>query len=346
MRRTRGALLVAVVVAFACFAAPALASTTFGANLNRVPDSSGAFTCGAYDQLYNMGYEPPSATYNSCSWEFQDPATGESVFPPSGLGVISRVRVRVGNVTGPMQIVVEEAQSVPNPSDPGHPGYACCRATQLSQVFTPAPNTITTIPVDFTVRQGPDPTTGVGIDDHLALSVLARNVPIPAAVDSNAYDGGWFPAWQQQGEERYGGPAGTSGAVILFDADWDPVSSGGSTGASITLGQPQTKHNGTARVPVTVPGPGQLTVSDDLGAASDQSRLGSAAATRSARIKTVSEAVSKAGTVAVKITPTKKGAKTLRHRHKLKVTVLISFVPSGSTTPITRTVVVTLRKRR
>jgi hypothetical protein len=182
------------------------ATVTFGANLNRPVASS--YTCGYFG-------------FGSCSWESVDFNTHESGFPPVGRGLISRIRVRVGAVTGPMQIVVEQALRQDNPSDPGHPHYYCCKAIRASRVFTPRRNGITTLRVRLRVRQdaSPDPHTGYYVDDHLALSVLAANVPIPASYDPNASDSGWFPAWQV-GQERVG-PYGTAGYVILFNADWN-----------------------------------------------------------------------------------------------------------------------------
>jgi hypothetical protein len=184
----------------------AQATVRFGANLNRSPNSP--YTCSYFG-------------FGSCSWESIEPNTHESGFPPVGLGRISRVRVRVGAVTGRMQIVVEEALRQDNPSDPGHPNYYCCKAVRASRVFTPGRNRITTLKVSLPVRQdsAPDPHTGYYVDDHLALSVLAPNVPIPASSDPNASDSGWGPAWRV-GDER-AGPYGTAGYVILFNADWN-----------------------------------------------------------------------------------------------------------------------------
>jgi hypothetical protein len=191
-------------------AAPAQSSAvTFGANLSRLPDNP--YTCGYYG-------------FSSCSWESINFSTGESGFPPVGRGVITKVRVRVGSVSGPMQIVVQEALRKDNPGDPGHPTYACCKAIAASQVFTPPPNSPAfPVNVNLPVRQdaAPDPNTGYYVDDHLALSVLAPNVPIPASSDPSASLSGWFPAWTV-GQERCC-PFGTSGATVLFNADWSPA---------------------------------------------------------------------------------------------------------------------------
>lgn len=218
----RGRLAGALVMGALGLALAAPASSTavtFGANLSR--PVSQANSC---DQISATALFPPGQTYGSCSLNFQNLTTGETVFPPAGRGFVNTVRVKVGPITGPMQIVVEQALRKDNPSDPGHPTYACCQAVGASQVFTPAANTTTSVRVNLPVRQdiAPDPKTGIYTDRHLALSVLAGNVPVPAAFTSpaeTAVFGVWFPAWRV-GDERLGPPPSGTGAVILFNADW------------------------------------------------------------------------------------------------------------------------------
>jgi hypothetical protein len=183
----------------------------FGTNLNRAPDNTTA-TCG--------NFQLPFYTFPSCSFTSVNLNTGESGLPPVGRGIVTQARVRVGPVTGPMQIVVEQALRQDNPGDPGHPIYACCQAINAGPVFTPRPNAITAVRLNLPVRQdiAPDPRSGYYVDQHLALSVLAPDVPIPAATDPGAFYSGWFPAWKV-GDER-AGPYGGSGAAITFDAQW------------------------------------------------------------------------------------------------------------------------------
>jgi len=201
--------------------AQATAATPFGTNLNRPADS--ATTCSQINFLL------PSTT---CSVESVNLITGESPIPPAGDGVVTRVRVRVGPVTGPMQVVVEEALRRENPGDPGHPIYACCKAIDASQVFTPAPNAVTTVNVNLPVKQSVVPEeSGYYVDQHLALSVLNPNVPIPASIDPNASVGAWFPAWRV-GDER-AGFFGTSGGDVLLNADWDPIGAGAGAAAAV-----------------------------------------------------------------------------------------------------------------
>ncbi len=212
--RARLGLVTALMATAVILAAPSSSSAVgFGANLGR--SANNTTTCN--DITWTFPYANP---YTSCSFSFQDLATGETSFPPSGQGVVNSVSVKVGPTTGPMQVVVEQALRKDNPGDPGHPTYACCQAILASQVFTPAAGTTTTVPVSLAVRQdtAPDPATGYYVDQHLALSVLAANVPIPANLDPNGYLTGWFPAWSV-GDERAGG-YGTSGGVILLHAEW------------------------------------------------------------------------------------------------------------------------------
>jgi hypothetical protein len=288
--------LAVAVLAVCALPASASASTTFGANLNRVPNNTS--TCGSFD---NGFYDP--ATFNSCSWDFNDLATGESVFPPIGQGVISRVRVRVGPTTGPMQVVVEQA-----------------------------------------LRQdiAPDPASGYYVDQHLALSVLARNVPIPASTDSNSYLTGWFPAWRN-GDERAGG-YGLNGYVILFNADWDPAGAGGGAGGGgnvpgINFGRVRTLRDGTARLPITLAGPGLLRITDDQATAAAKRRP-------KARVQTIRRNIAKKGTVTVRIRPSKSGKRTLRRKHKLKVKLRVTFTPSGAQSSAVTTKSVTLKLKR
>ncbi len=212
-RPTISALAVLVSICAAALLAPRAEAVTFGHNLNRPANSP--YVCGQF----LLFYQP-----TTCSAESTNLSTGESGFPPAGVGVVTQVRVRVGPVTGPMQIVVEQALRKDNPSDPGHPTYACCKAINASQIFTPAANAITPVNVNLPVRQdiAPDPDTGFYVDDHLTLSVLDPNVPLPANQDSNPNNilGLWFPAWQV-GQERVDSYGFGPGFVVLYDAEWN-----------------------------------------------------------------------------------------------------------------------------
>ena len=77
--------------------------------------------------------------------------------------------------------------------------------------------------------------------------MLSTSVPIPANIDPNASVGLWFPAWQNVGEER-AGIYGTQGAMILFDANWEPPGGNGGGGGGGGQQAPLTLANPTVPV--------------------------------------------------------------------------------------------------
>jgi hypothetical protein len=236
----RGILVFVLALAALTIVPVSASAVTFGANLNRPADNTA--TCLTAQSTY------PFVTYDfNCSVQSIDPTTGEGTSPPAGEGIVTSFRVKVGPTTGPMQIAEEEALRKDNPADPGHPTYACCKLVALSPVFTPAPNSITTIPVSFRTKQSIAPEeSGYYIDDHFSLSVLDKNVPIPAASDPNAGVGIWFPAWQTVGEER-AGIYGTGGAMVLISGEWEAAAGAAPNGAG--EGAPP----GPVRLPLGVP---------------------------------------------------------------------------------------------
>jgi hypothetical protein len=241
--------------------------------------------------------------------------------------------------------------NVPDPVDPKNPlvftpgsaGYSCCKAVGLSQVFVPAPGTVTAFDVNLPTRNdiAPDPVTGVYVGDFLALQVLRPDVRIPAASDPNFITGGFFPAWQLN-EER-AGIYGTTGGGILLNADWSPTP--GRNDVIPGFG-PLRFTNGV--LPVQVPGPGTLRVTD--------ARLGRVAANAAAlvhaakksrrrtRIKPVLKTITTKGTVRIRIKPSKTGRRTLRRKGKLKLKLLLTFTPAGSPSAATATATATLRR--
>ena len=181
-------ILLAVLAGLLVAAQPA-AAIPFGTNLSRAPSPAAGF-CPDF-----VPFSP--LVGQTCAWQSVNLQTGESPFPPAGNGVVTRVSVRVGASTGPMQMVVLRGLRDPDliPSDPdagnGFPGsanYVCCKAVAFSQVFVPTPGTTSTFAVNLPTRNdlAPDPATNKYVGDFLALQVLAPNVRIPAAADRRA----------------------------------------------------------------------------------------------------------------------------------------------------------------
>ena len=82
-----------------------------------------------------------------------------------------------------------------------------------------------------------------------------------------------------------------------------------------TLGKPSRKKHGRARVEATLPGPGQITLSE-------------ANAGVSARIKPFAAAVDAAGNKTLKIKPTKHTKMELLD-HRVKVDFAVTYTPTG-----------------
>jgi hypothetical protein len=340
----RARVSLALLVGVLCGAPQAAHAIPFGTNLSRPPSIQAGF-CPAFT---------PFQPQPSCAWYSVNLQTGESPFPPAGNGVVSLVRVRVGGSTGPMQVVVlrglRNANTTPSQPGPdslftGDAGYACCKAVALSQVFTPAPGTVTAIPVNLPTRNdlAPDPTTGLYVGDFLALQILRPDVRIPFAEDSGAIAGGWFPAWQPN-EER-AGTYGITGAAILLNGEWTPNPAAGN--AVPGLGLVRFTNN---VLDVNVPGPGTLRVADAARGVLAANHLAYSTAVRKgrrkSRIKPVTRTTTKAATVRVRIRPSKHGKKLLARRGKLRVKLLVSFTPKGAPSAATKTTTVTLKARR
>ncbi len=200
---------------------PAAGAVTFGANLRRHADAR--FDCTVQpvpDAFGNPVLLPTGAT--SCTWFTvgRNYATGvEGTIVPVGNGRITRVRVRVGAVTGRMRVVVLNA--LRNTAD-----TICCKQVARTRIFRPRRNAVTTLRVNFAVHNTfvIDPRTGFASYELLAISVLDPGVPIPADDTGNYGDltgplsFAMFPALGQ-GEERAGG-TGTVGYVVLLNATW------------------------------------------------------------------------------------------------------------------------------
>jgi hypothetical protein len=169
---------------------PALASAvTFGADLNNAPTNTTACGVGA-PPLYLYYVGSPSCLYFSG-------APGPSMYAPTS-GAVTAVRIRVGAITGPMQVVVMRSLYQNKAGDPGHPYFACCFVERYGPVFEPNANAITTVQTSLPMTEestpAPEDFTTNAAGDFLALSVLAPNVPVPMFIDNQSGDSGFYPA--------------------------------------------------------------------------------------------------------------------------------------------------------
>ncbi len=202
-------------------------AVTFGANLNNAPNNP--TTCGeGVFPYFSAPMGSPSCLYFSG-------APGPSSYAPQS-GTVTAVHVRVGAVTGPMQVVIMRSLFQNNAGEPGHPFFACCFVERYGPIFTPQANTVTTVQTNLAMTEEPTPppddfsTNAAG--DFLALSVLASNVPIPAFIDQQSGYSGFYPA---PTEATFAAPspnplfAATDGfgAQIMLSADLEGGGGGG-----------------------------------------------------------------------------------------------------------------------
>lgn len=181
----------ACVLALLAGAPASAGAVTFGADLSNAPNAT--LTCGqGVPPLFITGVGSPSCLWFSASPTPYAPASG----------TVTAVHVRVGAVTGPMQVVVMRSLYQNKAGDPGHPYFACCFVERYGPVFTPDANTTTTVATSLPMTEeptpGPEDFTTNAAGDFLALSVLAPNVPIPVFVENNNADSGFYPAPTEQ----------------------------------------------------------------------------------------------------------------------------------------------------
>jgi hypothetical protein len=95
-----------------------------------------------------------------------------------------------------------------------------------------------------------------------------------------------------------------------------------------SFGSPVLKKNGSALLPATFPGPGSAVV-EDAGLASARASISKKKKKR--LIKTRTTAIAAAGTVSLKIKPTRAAKKRLKQGKAVKVQVKVTFTPTGGT---------------
>jgi hypothetical protein len=201
----------------------AASAVTFGADLNQPANNPITCADGWPNQLYPLykfGEPFYNAGSNSCMWTGSSAA--QTLYAPSS-GTVTAVRVKVGPVSGQMQIVVVRTL-YRNTFEPGKPELACCVIERYGPALTPQANAVTTVPTSLPMIEEPTPpptdTTTIAADDLLALEVLEPNVPVPAytatagASEAAIPDFAWFPA-----PSAAGVPAPSSN-VVSYNGDF------------------------------------------------------------------------------------------------------------------------------
>jgi hypothetical protein len=235
----------ASLVAAALLAAAASAGaqvTTFGMDLGQPANVT--FDCSVWPVPLlggGVGFVPTQA--QTCTWTTLGvPANAaQTLFVPAGNGTVTQVRVKVGAITGPMQVVVLQGLREEFTNNTG-----CCQQVGQGPVFTPAANAITPVQVQLPVRNDITPDQNhIFAFDILGLSILAPGVPIPAFDTGNytntgPFDDIDFPASQPNASIQ---PDDAFGYALLMNADWVPVGGGPGSppgGQPVTSGPPLT----------------------------------------------------------------------------------------------------------
>lgn len=175
-------LRTAALAAGAALAIPASAgAVTFGAALEQIPaNNNPAEVCGNVP-IGSLPVPGLPVGSQSCQFSYSGFGTPDTLATPI-TGILNSAQVKVGNVTGPMRVNVmrmlfKQTAFVGRPqvSGPFHQAFG--------PTFTPAPNQITTVPVNLPVLADPTPAEldfeTIAALDLIALEVLAPNVPIP-----------------------------------------------------------------------------------------------------------------------------------------------------------------------
>ena len=123
-------------------------------------------------------------------------------------GTVTTARIRVGATSGRMRFVRLRNlwQNVPNSND----GSRCCAIMEYGAIFTPTPNAVTTVPLNFRMTWEARPPANdfntIIAQDRIGLEVLDSNTPIPAVWTRNGLpDIGtnatfiWLPSISNQG---------------------------------------------------------------------------------------------------------------------------------------------------
>lgn len=144
---------------------------------------------------------------------------------------MNSVKVRTGTRTGPIRFTMIQALR----SQAGAQGIICCTASAQSQVFTPAPNQVTTIRVDMKAVNTVEVIDGepVEVVDYLGISLLNSTSAI-AFGGSQSLSSYFTPAFEP-GATRLPGTLPYSVAPMI-QAELTPCASASKADASVSAG--------------------------------------------------------------------------------------------------------------
>ncbi len=365
-------LAAAGAVALVASAAPAAGAATasFGADLNNLPaNNTAGDVCSAGIPAYGLSGS------QSCMF-----TAFTELFAPAS-GTVTAIRVKIGNVTGPMRVNVVRFL-YQHTTDPGHPINVYGPFLEAyGPDFTPAPNQITQVStrLPLTLQPTPPPgdTTSIEASDGLALEVRDPNATIPLFNDSSGASSSTYATYPGPTEQGLrAGPTNdgipntrqiTASLGVLMSADLDtgaipgpnpnpvpgPTPFPGPTpkqgpvagGPAVNFPGAGRVRKGTATIPV------QCLVADCSGLISLQNGAGATQATAARKKKHKKPTINRYGsasftakvgtTVQVKIKLNRAGRALLAHHKTATVLAKVSFTSGGG---VPRSVRITLKR--
>ena len=162
----------------------------------------------------------------SCTFLGNDVSGAWTSQVPRGEWVIRTARVKTGPRVGPMVFTIIRATR----SQAGAGGLICCRVPVESQVFTPAPDALNTVPVNLPVKNTVDVIEGEAIEtvDYLGISLLTLDSSAPAHIPpgGTSANTSYIAPAVRAGQERIND--GTLGGnILLVNGEAQPNAAGG-----------------------------------------------------------------------------------------------------------------------
>ncbi|MDO8213855.1 hypothetical protein [Conexibacter sp. CPCC 206217] len=189
-------------------------AVTFGSRLDQTANLP--FGCEARPYPgFGGGIQLLATNVTSCMW-FAAPLTTASTYVPGGDGRVTAARVRSGANPAPLRISIISSGS-----------GLCCTHRSSGPIFTPAPNAVTTVPLDLPASTGLDPNRRGGqYNDIVVVSAVGPgSLPVHDFGTHGTFDLS-APAASFLHPELTNGNSNTDvgwmdGYEVLLQVDWE-----------------------------------------------------------------------------------------------------------------------------
>lgn len=205
----------------AALASPAPAAVTLGPPLTTPATVTGG--CTPAIVFVAVGPGAPSCTLLGA-----DPAGQWTMQTPRGQWVITRARVRAGANVGPMAFTIIEALRSQATGGGNPAGIICCTVPVESQVFTPAPNTVTQVNVRLPVKNTVEiiDREPIEVVHYLAISTLSPATSPPVFQGAGAGQTSYIAPAIRAGQQRLSDGTSLTPSTPLIQGDYEPDADG------------------------------------------------------------------------------------------------------------------------